>query len=81
MTATLLLVLLAGHLLSHWVAQSDWQATTKTRSWAALTAHVLGVRTKHGRRIRPALSTGTTCSVTVDGSPATMQRKRRCQGG
>lgn len=34
MTATVFLVLLAGHLLG------DWQAATKTRSWAALAAHV-----------------------------------------
>jgi Protein of unknown function (DUF3307) len=40
MTATVFLVLLAGHLLGDWVAQTDWQATTKTRSWAALTAHL-----------------------------------------
>jgi hypothetical protein len=40
MTATVFLVLLAGHLVGDWVAQTDWQATTKTRSWAALTAHV-----------------------------------------
>jgi Protein of unknown function (DUF3307) len=40
MTATVFLVLLAGHLLGDWVAQTDWQATTKTRSRAALTAHV-----------------------------------------
>jgi hypothetical protein len=40
MTATVFLILLAGHLLGDWVAQTDWQATTKTRSWAALTAHV-----------------------------------------
>ena len=41
MTATVFLVLLAGHLLGDWVAQTDWQAATnKTRSWAALTAHV-----------------------------------------
>jgi hypothetical protein len=40
MTATVFLVLLAGHLLGDWIAQSDWQATTKTRSWAALAAHV-----------------------------------------
>jgi hypothetical protein len=32
MTATVFLVLLAGHLLGDWVAQTDWQATTKTRS-------------------------------------------------
>ena len=40
MTATVFLILLAGHVLGDWVAQTDWQATTKTRSWAALTAHV-----------------------------------------
>jgi hypothetical protein len=40
MTAIVFLVLLAGHLLGDWVAQNDWQATAKTRSWAALTAHV-----------------------------------------
>jgi hypothetical protein len=34
------LVLLGGHLLGDWVAQTDWQATNKTRSWAALAAHV-----------------------------------------
>jgi hypothetical protein len=40
MAATVFLVLLAGHLLGDWVAQTDWQATNKTRSLAALTAHV-----------------------------------------
>jgi Protein of unknown function (DUF3307) len=40
MVATVFLVLLGGHLLGDWVAQTDWQATTKTRSWAALAAHV-----------------------------------------
>ena len=40
MTATVFLVLLAGHLLGDWVTQTDWQATTKTHSWAALAAHV-----------------------------------------
>ena len=40
MTAIVFLVLLAGHLLGDWVAQNDWQATSKSRSWAALTAHV-----------------------------------------
>jgi hypothetical protein len=40
MTATVFLVLLAGHLLGDWVTQTDWQATTKTRSWPALAAHV-----------------------------------------
>jgi hypothetical protein len=39
MAATVFLVLLAGHFLDEWVLQSDWQATNKTRSWAAL-AHV-----------------------------------------
>ena len=38
MTATVFL--LAGHLLGDWVTQTDWQATTKTRSWPALAAHV-----------------------------------------
>jgi hypothetical protein len=33
-------MLFAGHLPGDWVAQTDWQATTKTRSWAALAAHV-----------------------------------------
>ena len=40
MTATVFLVLLTGHLLGDWLTQSDWQATTKTRSWPALAAHV-----------------------------------------
>jgi hypothetical protein len=40
MTATVFLVLLAGHLLGDWLAQSDWQAANKTRSWPALAAHV-----------------------------------------
>jgi len=45
MTATVFLALLAGHLLGDWIAQNDWQATNKTRScktrsWAALAAHV-----------------------------------------
>jgi uncharacterized protein DUF3307 len=40
MTETVFLVLLAGHLLGDWVTQSDWQAANKTRSWAALAAHV-----------------------------------------
>jgi len=42
MTSTVFLILLTGHLLGDWVAQSDWQATNKTRSWAALAAHVAG---------------------------------------
>jgi hypothetical protein len=40
MVAIVFLVLLAGHLLGDWVAQTDWQATNKTHSWAALAAHV-----------------------------------------
>jgi Protein of unknown function (DUF3307) len=40
MTGIVFLVLLAGHLVGDWVVQNDWQATNKTRSWAALTAHV-----------------------------------------
>jgi hypothetical protein len=40
MTATVFLALLAWHLLGDWVAQTDWQATAKTRSWAALAAHL-----------------------------------------
>jgi len=40
MTATVFLALLAGHLLGDWVTQSDWQAANKTRSWAALAAHL-----------------------------------------
>jgi hypothetical protein len=40
MTATVFLMVFAGHLLGDWVAQTDWQATMKTRSWAALPAHV-----------------------------------------
>jgi hypothetical protein len=34
------LVQLGGHLLGDWVARTDRQATNKTRSWAALAAHV-----------------------------------------
>jgi hypothetical protein len=40
MTATVFLILLAGHLLGDWLTQTDWQATAKTRSWPALAAHV-----------------------------------------
>jgi hypothetical protein len=40
MAPIVFLVLLAGHLLGDWVVQTDWQAANKTRSWAALTAHV-----------------------------------------
>mgnify|MGYP003288283322 CR=1 FL=1 len=39
MTPTVFLVMLAGHLLGDWITQTDWQATTKTGSWAALTTH------------------------------------------
>jgi Protein of unknown function (DUF3307) len=42
MMTTVFLILLTSHLLGDWVAQSDWQATNKTRSWAALAAHVAG---------------------------------------
>lgn len=42
MTSTVFLLLFTSHLLGDWVAQSDWQATNKTRSWAALAAHVAG---------------------------------------
>jgi hypothetical protein len=42
MASTVFLLLLTGHLLGDWVAQSDWQATNKTRSRAALGAHVAG---------------------------------------
>ena len=41
MTPTIVfLVLLCSHLVGDWVTQSDWQAANKTRSWAALAAHV-----------------------------------------
>jgi hypothetical protein len=40
MAAIVFLGLLSGHLLGDWVAQTDWQATNKTRSRAALAAHV-----------------------------------------
>jgi Protein of unknown function (DUF3307) len=40
MTAIVFLVLLGGHVLGDWVVQTDWQATNKTRSRAALTAHM-----------------------------------------
>jgi Protein of unknown function (DUF3307) len=42
MTSTVFLLLLTGHLLGDLVAQGDWQATNKTRCWAALAAHVAG---------------------------------------
>jgi hypothetical protein len=40
MVAIVFLVQLGGHLLGDWVAQTDRQATNKTRSRAALAAHV-----------------------------------------
>jgi Protein of unknown function (DUF3307) len=40
MTTSVFLLLLAAHLVGDWVAQTDWQATNKTCSWAALAAHV-----------------------------------------
>jgi hypothetical protein len=40
MAATVFLVLLARYFLGDSVLQSDWQATNKTRSWAALATHV-----------------------------------------
>jgi hypothetical protein len=49
MTATVFLALLAGHLLGDWVAQTDWQATAKTRSWAALAAHLTSYHLLMGR--------------------------------
>jgi Protein of unknown function (DUF3307) len=42
MTSTVFLLLLTGHLLGDWIAQSDWQATNKTSCWTALAAHVAG---------------------------------------
>jgi hypothetical protein len=40
MAAIVFLVVLAGRLLGDWVVQTDWQATNKARSWAALAAHI-----------------------------------------
>ena len=37
----LFLLVLAGHLLGDFVAQTDWQAANKERSWRADVAHVL----------------------------------------
>ena len=37
----LFLVVLAGHLLGDFVAQTDWQATNKEASWRADLGHVL----------------------------------------
>ena len=37
----LFLLVLAGHLLGDFVAQTDWQASNKTSNWRADLAHVL----------------------------------------
>ena len=37
----LFLLVLAGHLIGDFVAQTDWQASNKTSSWRADLAHVL----------------------------------------
>jgi len=55
MTATVFLVLLAGHLLGDWVAQSDWQATSKIRSWAALAAHFFTYHLPMAARLPPPI--------------------------
>ena len=33
-------MLIAGHLIGDWVAQSDWQAANKTTSWRANQLHM-----------------------------------------
>jgi hypothetical protein len=38
----LFLLVLAGHLLGDFVAQTDWPATNKEKSWRADLAHVAG---------------------------------------
>jgi hypothetical protein len=58
MTATVFLVLLAGHLLGDWVTQTDWQAATKTRSWPALAAHVTSYHLLMGTLLLPVLRDG-----------------------
>jgi Protein of unknown function (DUF3307) len=58
MTTTVFLLLLTGHLLGDWVAQSDWQATNKTRSWAALAAHVAGYHLVMGLLLVPVVRDG-----------------------
>jgi hypothetical protein len=62
MTATVFLSLLAGHLLGGWVAQTDWQATTKTRSWPALAAHVTSYHLLVGTLLLPVLRDGCPAS-------------------
>jgi Protein of unknown function (DUF3307) len=62
MTATVFLVLLAGHLLGDWVTQTDWQATTKTRSWPALAAHVTSYHLLMGTLLLPVLRDGWPAS-------------------
>jgi hypothetical protein len=62
MTATVFLALLAGHLLGDWVAQTDWQATTKTRSWPALAAHVTSYHLLMGTLLLPVLRDGWPAS-------------------
>ena len=62
MTATVFLVLLTGHLLGDWVAQTDWQATTKTRSWPALAAHVTSYHLLMGTLLLPVLRDGWPAS-------------------
>jgi hypothetical protein len=47
MAAIVFLGLLSGHLLGDWVAQTDWQATNKTRSRAALAALAARVASYH----------------------------------
>ena len=75
MTATVFLALLAGHLLGDWVAQTDWQATTKTRSWPALAAHVTSYHLLMGTLLLlPVLRNGWPASnapgpVRVGGHP------------
>jgi Protein of unknown function (DUF3307) len=58
MTAIVFLVLLAGHLLGDWVAQNDWQAISKTRSWAALAAHVASYHLLMGLLLIPVVRDG-----------------------
>lgn len=54
MTTSVFLVLLAAHLAGDWVAQTDWQATYKTRSWAALAAPCGQLPPGHGAAAAPA---------------------------
>ena len=58
---------------------ASWLHVELTTGEAAAGGPCAVVPPSTGRRInRPALSTGTTCRVTVDGSPATMQQRRSC---